>query len=927
MKTHTAAFKQKVSLQGREIDSIISYELNGETIELGNEELNSITPYYEANILKSIMKQLDLDSNVEIPAGTTINYQIGIKVRDDEVEDYRDNYDYVDYGNYIVKDVEKQEDTNSYKIECYDKMLLTMTDYENLEITYPITVRNYINTLCQHLGLTFANASDIFVNYDKNIIKEFYLEYNSETQEYETMGYTYRDVFDELAQVTASTIVINNNDELEIRYITDSQDTIDEEYLKDINVNFGEQYGPVNSIVFSRSADTDFIYKQDQESIEENGLCEIKISDNQILSQNNRSEFLDGVYGELNGLTYHLNDYTSTGILYYDVCDRYNVSIGETTYSCVMLNDSAEITQGIVEKVYTERPEDSETDYSKSSKDEKTSLIVDKVNKKITAVVSEIGDRSSSQTTISQDIDDIYGRLEGIEEVSTEADGDGVVTIQGLMEAAVLSLKVHPNGSYDLLNRYSSQHSVIGHYHINRPVIVFYNGDISYQYELPRLYYYNNTYDEFILDNVVKKAFIIHRIGFDQQDQKYILPEAIEEELDINTMNWVIGDGTNTVFIPGYDGSESRFAHIELKAMLKNDLTSSFATTVYVDREINISTEGIMLDVANTYATKTELGETDRTLQAKITQEVSDATAEINLGVSSTLHDVLDDEDKVTAASIALAINEDDTSNIKLDADKININGVISANGNFEVDLQGNMTCNDANINGDLVSSKGLYTNLQYQGYGYNLTTYGKNNQDFLGFMADLIYPTYIPYPAYMIASVYIPPGFIVDKAYITIKHNPVTWHNEKVEIQGNTQVVIWDKTTTGYARKVKPYKYTNLDNYNPNLVTTYFSDYTPSNIDDLGGTLINDGKWSSGNGKTFSSSQVEKDISGNIASAFNGEGWYNIGVQTTQTKPSNVTDNSTNTYDASKDPDKQFGQYTGYISMVVNVYGWMQLR
>ena len=36
---------------------------------------------------------------------------------------------------------------------------------------------------------------------------------------------------------------------------------------------------------------------------------------------------------------------------------------------------------------------------------------------------------------------------------------------------------------------------------------------------------------------------------------------------------------------------------------------------------------------------------------------------------------------------------------VTIDANKININGTISANGNFKVDTQGNMTCNNATIN------------------------------------------------------------------------------------------------------------------------------------------------------------------------------------------------------------------------------------
>ena len=73
--------------------------------------------------------------------------------------------------------------------------------------------------------MVFANEYDEFANYDKEISSDLYKD----------LGYTYRDVFDELAQVTASTICLNDNNDLEIRYITETNDVIDEEYFKDVN--------------------------------------------------------------------------------------------------------------------------------------------------------------------------------------------------------------------------------------------------------------------------------------------------------------------------------------------------------------------------------------------------------------------------------------------------------------------------------------------------------------------------------------------------------------------------------------------------------------------------------------------------------------------------------------------------------------------
>lgn len=367
MKTHTNSFKEQIKLIGKEIDSRITF---GDTV-LGKNDLNAVTPSYQGAILKSVMKQLDIDSNVEIPIGTILKYEFGLKVNGE--------YEYINYGNYVVYSVEKQEDTKSYKIVCYDKLLYSMLDYVKLPITYPISIRDYINSISTVLGLKFANKSGTFANYNKQIQADLY----------DGLGYTFRDVLDELAQVTASTICLNNNDELEIRYITETNDVIDEEFLKDVNVNFGEKFGAVNTIVLSRSADSDSVYYP---STLPANPYEIKISDNQIMNGNDRADFLPDIYDKLNGLEFYTNDFVSTGICYYDLCDRYSVKVGDNTYSCVMFNDEVLVTQGLEENIYTELPEQTETDYKHASKDDRminqVYIIAKKNEAEILAVVN-----------------------------------------------------------------------------------------------------------------------------------------------------------------------------------------------------------------------------------------------------------------------------------------------------------------------------------------------------------------------------------------------------------------------------------------------------------------------------------------------------------------------------------------------------------
>ena len=437
MKTHTNNYKNNIKEFGREIDVKITYSQNDETIELGADELFSANLHYEGAILKSVMKQLDIDSKADISLETVLNAQFGLKVNG--------QYEYINLGDFVVYKSEKQEDTGSYKLTCYDKMLYAMKDYETLGITYPITIRNYINALCTKIGLPFANASDTFANYDKQIASELFLDSNGKT-----LGYTYRDVLDQLAEVTASTICINDSGELEIRYITDTHDTINEDYLKNINVKFGKKYGPINSLVLSRAADSDITNPvEDAQSIAQNGLCQIKIKDNQIMNWQDRETYMQDIFDELDGLEYYINDFSSPGITYYDLCDKYIVSVDNTNYSCVMLNDEINITQGLEENIYTDMPSEDEPVYKQV-----VSAVGD--NGEVTAgsIILAIND-DTSQLSIDADKININGVISanGNFEIDTNGNANitggsvNIIDNSELPENAKFSISTTPNAA------------------------------------------------------------------------------------------------------------------------------------------------------------------------------------------------------------------------------------------------------------------------------------------------------------------------------------------------------------------------------------------------------------------------------------------------------------------------------------------------
>lgn len=610
MKTHTIDFKSQLTELGRELRGVITY--NDVTLE---EEINSITPHYNADILKSVMKQLDLELTVDIPLNTIINCQIGILVNGD--------YEMLNYGNYVVYNSEKQEDTGTYKITCYDKLLYSMKQNEDLGITYPITIKNYLIALGNKIGLSVANTT--FYNQDMQIPSELYLG----------QEYTYRDILDEIAQATGSIICLNENDEIQVKYPTQTNDTIDEEYLKDVNVKFGERYGAINTIVLSRAGESDNVYYPDP--LPANPI-EIKIVDNQIMNFNNRSDYLEGIYNALNGLYYYINDFTSTGILYYDVGDLYNIQVGENTYQCLMLNDEINVTTGIEEIVYTDMPEQSETDYSKADKTDRkinqTYLIVDKQNQKIESVVSNVNSQNNKISQLTQTVDELNSRISDIADITTSGESmQASVQLSNINQSEPIELIVHPiTQSISYLYPRSNLYPSSSLYLTTRTIrfIRTYddNGTTRTQnidYILPDdlLYYDSENYDEFILNYDSHTCQVRKKCKYNADGTVGLLSSEVVTDYTYPTIQ--LEDGDYQIKILNYN-----IGYLSVRLMAQNIYTTQFATKTEVTSEINQKADSITASVNQTFSNYSTTNQMNSAIQLKaneITSSVSETYA------------------------------------------------------------------------------------------------------------------------------------------------------------------------------------------------------------------------------------------------------------------------------------------------------------
>ena len=371
MKAHTSNYK-KALIGARQIKQEITYIEEGETKTYDEDNLVMVKPITNADLLKSVMKELDIESKTPLEKNQTIHFRNGLKVGS--------SYEYMDYGEYIVYEVEYRADTKTYYHICYDKMLLTMIPYEPLDITYPIWVREYIYEIAKKCGLNFIKTNFRFGNYNVNITKDYFVDGN----------YTYRDILDYLSEIVGGWIIIDNLGNLNIKYPTETEEVFNNDFLNQINVDFNKKYGPVNSIVFARANETDNIEYNDEESIRRNGLCSIKITDNPFLSGEDRENFMSHgawwTYVEhLMGLEFYLCDVENKGITYLELGDYFDYVLTDTEikalksglvksglrkaqsggdkYKCLLINDETTFTNGINEKIYTEEPLETNEEY------------------------------------------------------------------------------------------------------------------------------------------------------------------------------------------------------------------------------------------------------------------------------------------------------------------------------------------------------------------------------------------------------------------------------------------------------------------------------------------------------------------------------------------------------------------------------------
>lgn len=231
-------------------------------------------------------------------------------------------------------------------------------------------------------------------------------------------GITYRDILVQVAQATATTCIIGNDDKIYFKRLNATGEQLTYSNMKKLKLE--PMYGEINSVVLSRTPQEDNVYRRDETSIANNGLTEFKIENNEIIDKN-RDEAMDYLYPVLKGISYYPFETVTEGLGWYEIADSFDiVNDNGDVFNTSLFNFSITVDGSIKETLKTVADTKTQTQYQYASQMAKriknTEIIVDKQEQTITNLVedmySEGGIVNESFTKVEQNIHNIVNSVQ-----------------------------------------------------------------------------------------------------------------------------------------------------------------------------------------------------------------------------------------------------------------------------------------------------------------------------------------------------------------------------------------------------------------------------------------------------------------------------------------------------------------------------------
>lgn len=352
---------------------------------------------FDGQLFKTIMKQVEITvKNANEIKDKDINFQYGLFIKN--------KFEYVDLGNYFVKDIEDSKKKDEITVTGYDRMIRFMKTFKqsDLQLIYPCKMLKLVQRICEVCGVELYSTD--FYNADLDVEEDFFT----------TQELTYRDVLEKVAQATLTTAFIEDNKLNLYKVNNENFEKIDKSYLTDLTVK--EKFGPVNALVLGRGDVEDNVEEIDEESIEQNGRCEIRFDENEFI-EFQREEVIKGMFEQIKGLEYYSFEASDVGIMWLKPCAY--IVLGdkeENLYKSYYLKANITINTGISSDIEAELPEQTNTEYKVTTKEEKKTLKVERLAKKNEGLIQDLAqettENSQKITEHKQTLDSISNKVQ-----------------------------------------------------------------------------------------------------------------------------------------------------------------------------------------------------------------------------------------------------------------------------------------------------------------------------------------------------------------------------------------------------------------------------------------------------------------------------------------------------------------------------------
>lgn len=368
--------------------------------------------YYGVNTRSATIKMLGVNYNL---IGKTL--KIDQAALTDPVTDV---WERMNQGIFIVQEQTADLEKGCTTFTAYDLIgCMGKTDYKTEDgITFPCTVAKLAAQIANHFGLTLSTDFTKLPNYNYEIAEDLYASISTTT---------YRDILAEIGGATATMAIVTTDNELEFRPLArDISETWTYEDMKKFKVE--PKYGEVNAIVLARTPQEDNIALTDAESVEKNGLTEVKLANNEILDDD-RQDLIKPLLEASKGFYFYPSSVTTIGHGWHEVGDRVAIQDDVGNIHEIIITDiSLTLDGGIKEVISSVAPVETQTNYALAGGIIKTLYNTEiKVDKQNQEIVSTVSKQDTLENVVNNNYTQIIQNLTSIVSAVQNSGGNNLI--------------------------------------------------------------------------------------------------------------------------------------------------------------------------------------------------------------------------------------------------------------------------------------------------------------------------------------------------------------------------------------------------------------------------------------------------------------------------------------------------------------------